>query len=316
MIHIAVSNRLSLVSKCFFLCISACLALSAGVYAKQGKAIKTNKVNAGGGHTSESHAAIIKNREPQIVFVKGGSFVMGNNEADDPAERPEHTVELDDFWIGKYEVTVAEFRKFMDSHTYKTDAEKDGFSFCFNGKDLILQVSGVTWECGVYGKKHVNEENHPVIHVSHKDALNYCKWLSAQTGKHYRLLTEAEWEYAARGGNRHDKYIYSGSDDLDHVGWYVWNSDLYTHPVGRKAPNGLGIYDMSGNAWEWCADYMGPYAAGRQTNPHGPDTGSNAVMRGGGWRFEAFRARCTERRGMPPAFNGSGPGFRVARSVK
>jgi formylglycine-generating enzyme required for sulfatase activity len=250
--------------------------------------------------------------EPKMVFVKGGSFVMGDDKREEAEEKPAHKVNLSSFWISKYEVTVAEFRKFIESNSYVTDADQEGGSYTFDGKNLISKQKGVNWESDVLGKKRVNQESHPVIHVSHRDAEAYCKWLSQQTGKTYRLLTEAEWEYAAKGGPLHEHFTYSGSNDIEKVGWYAWNSDLATHPVGTKAPNGLGIYDMSGNVWEWCSDWFGPYTAGEQTNPKGADTGAECVMRSGGWRFYSVRARCSARRGMPPEFNGSGPGFRLA----
>ena len=154
-----------------------------------------------------------------------------------------------------------------------------------------------------------------MIHVSWNDAVAYCEWLSKQTRKTYRLPTEAEWEYAAKGGPRHDKYVYSGGDNMDIVGWYAWNSGFATHPVGKKAPNGLGLYDMSGNVWEWCADWYGPYTDSEQTDPKGPDKGEDRVMRGGAWRFYVIRTRCTTRRHMAQDFNGSGPGFRIAASL-
>jgi formylglycine-generating enzyme required for sulfatase activity len=252
--------------------------------------------------------------KPQMVYVQGGDFIMGNNQGAMQDEKPEHKVNLSSFWIGKYEVTVGEFRKFMDSHTYVTDAEKSGYSYTYDGKNLIYLKKGSTWECDVLGNKRINEEDHPVIHVSQNDANAYCKWLSKQSGKAYRLPTEAEWEYAAKGGVRHDKFLYSGGDHMEKVGWYGLNSGLVTHPVGKKAPNGLGIYDMSGNAWEWCSDKYGPYCAAEQTDPAGADTGSTGVMRGGGWRFYVIYTRCTARRDAPPEFNGSGPGFRLASS--
>ena len=252
--------------------------------------------------------------KPDMIYVPEGSFRMGNSLRSNPEESPEHFVNISGFWIGKYEVTVGEFRKFMNSHTYVTDAEKDGFSWVFNGKTLIVEKSGVNWEYDVLGNKRHNEDNHPVIHVSWNDAVAYCNWLSKQSGRQYRLLTEAEWEYAAKGGPRHDSFIYSGGDDMDRVGWYDGNSGHTTHPVGQKAPNGLGVYDMSGNAWEWCSDFYGPYSAKEQTNPTGPDTGTDRVLRGGGWRFYAVRTRTTVRRNCLQAFNGSGIGFRLAAS--
>jgi len=263
---------------------------------------------------TKNHAHAAAYIKPQMVFVQGGQFRMGNDAREEPDEKPEHTVNLSSFWIGKYEVTVGEFRKFMNTHTYVTDAEKQGESYVFDGKKLIYAKKGVTWECDVLGNKRVNEEDEPVIHVSRNDAIAYCNWLNKQTGKAYRLPTEAEWEYACKGGPHHENYDYSGSNDMDKVGWYAWNSDFKTHPVGKKAPNKLGVYDMSGNVWEWCADWYAPYTAAEQTNPKGPDTGSVAVMRGGAWRYYVIRTRCTTRRSMAPDFNGSGPGFRLALS--
>jgi formylglycine-generating enzyme required for sulfatase activity len=264
------------------------------------------------GTISKDNATYI---EPKMVFVKGGRFTMGNNKGE-LDERPEHFVNLTGFWIGKYEVTVREFRKFMDTHSYVTDAEKQGYSFSFDGKDLIYVKAGVTWECDVLGNKRNNEEDHPVIHVSQNDAIAYCKWLSKQTGKVFRLPTEAEWEYAAKAGPRHDTFDYSGGNDMEQLGWYAWNSDYRTHPVGKKKPNSIGIYDMSGNAWEWCSDRYGRYSATEQTDPTGADTGSSVVVRGGGWRYFAIRCSNTARRDMPIDFNGSGPGFRLVSPSK
>ena len=277
---------------------------------------KTGKINKGAANKDNANYIA-----PIMVFVKGGQFIMGSNKIQRTIEqgideRPEHIVNLNSFWIGKYVVTVGEFRKFMNSHTYVTDAEKQGFSYCFDGKNLIYRKDGVNWECDVLGNKRINEENDPVIHVSQYDAIAYCNWLSKLSGKAYRLPTEAEWEYAAKGGLRHDTFEYSGGNDMEQLGWYAWNSDYTTHPVGKKKPNGLGLYDMSGNVWEWCSDKLGPYSAEEQTNPTGADTGSFAVMRGGGWRYFAINCRCTIRRGMHPDFNGSGPGFRLVKMIK
>ncbi len=253
---------------------------------------------------------------PEMVFVKEGTFTMGNNKSSIDDEKPEHKVLLSSYYIGKYEVSVAEFRRFMDTHTYVTDAEKDGFSWVWDGKSLIHDMKGVTWQDDVFGKKRIGQENHPVIHVSRNDAEAYCKWLSELTGKKYRLPTEAEWEYAAKGGPKHEHFQYSGSNQMTKVGWFAFNSDGATHPVGMKAPNGLGIHDMSGNVWEWCSGWFGAYTAEQQTDPAGVDTGSDGILRGGAWRFFSSRTTCTARRNCIPSFNGSGIGFRLACSVK
>ncbi len=253
--------------------------------------------------------------EPKMVHVDGGQFRMGDNRrTDEVEEMPEHIVNVSSFSIAKYEVTVAEFRKFMNSHTYKTDAEKDGLSWVWDGKSLILSKFGVTWECDVLGNKRVHQEDHPVMHVSRNDAMAYCAWLSKQTGKNYRLPTEAEWEYAAKGGPHQDTFQYSGGSNMDSLGWYAYNSGLVEHKGGLKKPNRLGIYDMSGNMWEWCSDWFGMYIAGEQTDPKGPATGEDGVLRGGAWRYFPIRTRCTARRQCLAGFNGCGIGFRIAAS--
>lgn len=250
---------------------------------------------------------------PKMVTVKGGSFKMGADTGDNEWIKPAHIVHLSDFSIGKYEVTLGEFRRFMNTGTYVTDAEKDGFSYIYDGKTLIYKKEGITWEYDMLGKKQT-DERHPVIHVSRNDADAYCRWQSRLSGKTFRVPTEAEWEYAAKGGPRHDKYRYSGSDILDSVGWYFQNAGSTTHPVGTRHPNGIGIHDMSGSLWEWCSDRFGKYPAEEQTDPKGPPTGENGIVRGGAWRWFAVCAQCTYRRDMLPNFNASGIGFRVAAS--
>ena len=148
----------------------------------------------------------IEARKPiniEMVFVKGGTFQMGcTREQSDcnKDEKPVHTVTVDDFYIGRYEVTVAQFKKFIEVTNYKTDAEKKGYSYILDGD--WKNKNGVDWRCDVKGNiRSADEYNHPVIHVSWNDAVAYCRWLSKETGEHYRLPTEAEWEYAARGGS-------------------------------------------------------------------------------------------------------------------
>ncbi len=262
-------------------------------------------------HSTNGRYPVRKLFEPQLIYVKGGQFTMGDDLRSEE-ERPAHVVNLSGFYIGKYEVTVAQFREFIEKSAYVTDAEKEGLSYVWDGANLIYGKNGVTWRDDVYGNRRVNEEDHPVIHVSRNDAEAYCKWLSQQTGKKYRLPTEAEWEYAAKGGIRHDKFIFSGGNEMGNVGWYAGNSGQKTHPVGKKKPNGLGVYDMSGNVWEWCSDWYALYKPDTVTNPQGPATGENGILRGGAWRFFDTRTRCTSRRDTQPAFNGSGIGFRVA----
>ncbi|PZC51366.1 hypothetical protein LH53_11630 [Mesotoga sp. TolDC] len=182
----------------------------------------------------------------------------------------------------------------------------------------------------------------PVINVSWFDAMEYCNWLSGKEGlpiaysgdgsildrnkqkteditkvKGYRLLTEAEWEYAARGGNRSKKFKYSGSDNVDDVAWYDLNSGWVTQQIGKKAPNELGLYDMSGNVWEWCSDWWDSryYSKSPTTNPYNGTTGSRRVLRGGSWRSNATLTRVADRINRSPARSRSLIGFRIARTV-
>jgi formylglycine-generating enzyme required for sulfatase activity len=157
----------------------------------------------------------------------------------------------------------------------------------------------------------LSNTNYPITGVSWNDAKAYCEWLSQKTGKTYRLPTEAEWEYAARGGSKSVGYKYSGSNNIDEVAWYDGNSGSKTHPVGQKKANELGIYDMSGNVWEWCGDWYGSYSSSSQTNPIGAASGSNRVFRGGSWYFIAIYCRSANRDDSTPDTRNGSIGFRL-----
>ncbi len=199
--------------------------------------------------------------EPEMIFVPGGTFKMGSDDYD--SEKPIHDVTVQDFYIGKYPVTQAEWRAVMGS---------DPPELKFKGCD----------QC-------------PVERVSWNEVQNFIKTLNQKTGKNYRLPSEAEWEYAARGGAKSlplgegkggAGYKYAGSDNLDEVGWYGENSDGKTHPVGEKKPNELSIYDMSGNVWEWCEDvWHDNYKGAPQDGSAWLSGGDQArrVVRGGSW---------------------------------
>ncbi len=222
---------------------------------------------------------------PDMVFVEGGGFQMGSNNGGDD-EKPVHTVRLSDFYIGRYPVTFAEFRAFIKATGHTTDAEREGYSYIYNSE--LEPKNGINWRHNAQGQPAA--EQHPVIHVSWNDATEYCAWPKGVTGQAYRLPTEAEWEYAARGGAHSDEYAYAGSNNIDEVAWYNGNSGMTIHPVGPKKPNELDLYDMSGNVWEWCSDwynaaYYEKFRNSAAVNPKGADKGENRVLRGGGWIF-------------------------------
>ena len=232
----------------------------------------------GGASTSTSISSNIGGFD--MVFVKGGTFTMGataeqGSDAYD-WEKPTHSVTVSDYYIGKYEVTQAQWRAVMGSNPSK-----------FTG------------------------DNNPVEKVSWNDIQEFIKKLNAQTGKRFRLPTEAEWEYAARGGNQSKGYKYSGSNNISEVAWYGGNSSSKTHPVGQKAPNELGIYDMTGNVDEWCQDWYGSYSRSSQTNPKGPSSGSSRVLRGGNWDGGARFCCVSNRDFRNPSTRSNHVGFRL-----
>ena len=204
----------------------------------------------------------------EMIAVKGGTFTMGASSGDSYAqsdEKPTHSVTLSDYYIGKFEVTQELWEAVMGSNPSK-----------FNGS------------------------KNPVEKVSWDDCQSFIRKLNQLTGANFRLPTEAEWEYAARGGSKSRGYKYSGSNNINDVAWNYDNSGSKTHPVGTKSPNELGVYDMSGNVYEWCQDLYGKYSKGSQTNPHGPSSGMRHVLRGGSWSSNARLCRVSLRyRGNP-----------------
>ena len=213
----------------------------------------------------------------KMIAVKGGTFQMGSNDGEDD-EKTVHQVTLRDFYIGETEVTQELWTAVMGSNPSR-----------FSGN----------MQC-------------PVENVSWNDCQTFIAKLNEQTGETFRLPTEAQWEYAARGGNKSKGYIYSGSNTIDDVVWYTSNSSSTTHPVKTKAPNELGIYDMSGNVWEWCSDWYGSYSSAAQTDPTGPSTGFDRVDRGGSIVNNAAGCRVANRSCGMPTIGGNYLGLRLA----
>jgi formylglycine-generating enzyme required for sulfatase activity len=222
--------------------------------------------------------------ELAMVSVQGGTFTMGctpeqGGECDDD-EKPAHSVTVGNFQIGKYEVTQGLWKRVMGNNPS-----------IFEGDDLL-----------------------PVENVSWNDVQEFIAKLNEQTKKKYRLPTEAEWEYAARGGNKSKGNKYSGSNNINDVAWYNRNSRSRMQAVGTKSANELGIYDMSGNVWEWVSDWYGEYSSSAQTNPAGPSSGSYRVNRGGSWGFNAEHCRVSFRDFNGPIYRPYSIGFRLALS--
>jgi len=255
-------------------------------------------------------------RPDDFVRVAGGSYKMGSDDYDD--EKPVHSVTVPTFEIGKYEVTVAQFRAFIEDSKHQTDADKEGWSYVWTGS-TYEKKNGVNWRCDVSGKiRPESEYNYPVIHINWNDATAYCKWLSQKTGQTYRLPTEAEWEYAAKGGNATKGFKFAGSNTIEDVAWYGSNSGSKSHPIGQKSANELGIHDMSGNVWEWCADTWHESYAGAPTDGSAWLAGGDqdrAVLRGGSWYNNASNCRSAYRNRSIRDIRNVDVGFRVARAA-
>lgn len=244
-----------------------------------------------------------------MVFVEGGTFKMGNPDITGGSsdERPVHEVFLNSFYISKYEVTNSEFSIFLNQHgsdTIKTGEHR--------GQKMIYEHEWGVRKNGRAWKPQPGYENHPVVHVTWVGAYEFCKYYGL------RLPTEAEWEYAAKGGKKSNNYKYSGSDDPEDVAWFYSKvTERGTHIVGEKRPNELGIYDMSGNVWEWCNDWHSENYSGRiYKNPQGPSEGVSKILRGGSWRGDEYDMRTANRFRDSPIGRGSNIGFRFACDVK
>ena len=216
-----------------------------------------------------------------MVKIKGGTFRMGATSEQsnyDNDEKPVHSVTLSDYYMGETEVTQELWEAVMGSNP----------------------------------SRFMGDNQRPVERVSWDDCQEFIKKLNQLTGKEFRLPTEAEWEYAARGGKYSRGYRYSGSNNSDEVAWYDSNSGSKTHPVKTKKDNELGLYDMSGNVWEWCNDWWGCYQSNSQTNPTGPSEGESRVLRGGGWCYFDMGVRVSRRDYLTPGYRHIIIGLRLA----
>ncbi len=230
----------------------------------------------------------------ELVYVEGGTFTMGGTaeqgEVNDD-ELPIHEVTLASYYIGKYEITQAQWESVMGT-TLQEQWEKAEFDYGFVGEG----------------------DDYPMYYVNWEDAMEFCDVLSKKTGHRYTLPTEAQWEYAARGGKYKTGTRYSGSDDMDEVAWVKENSGEKLHPVGKKKANALGIYDMSGNLFEFCSDYYAPYGEEIVENPEEEEsTLTDRVVRGGNWLHPGVRSRVACREYFSYWYRSHTMGFRVVR---
>ena len=222
----------------------------------------------------------------KMIKVMPGTFQMGS-ESGDSDEKPVHQVTLTNtYFMGETEVT-------------------QGLWYAVMGQSPTSD--GNKWE-SQYGIG----DNYPAYRISYEDCQKFLTKLNQLTGQQFRFPTEAEWEFAAKGGTQSQGYTYAGSNTIGDVAWYTDNSGSKTHEVKTKKANELGLYDMSGNVWEWCADWYGSYSSGAQTNPTGATSGSDRVFRGGGWGSTATNCRVANRSYITPSYRHDGLGFRLA----
>ena len=288
----------------------------------------------------------------KLVLIPAGEFKMGSGESAEATaaffnktygkdllkasffadEHPQHRVRITKpFYLGTYHVTRGQFRQFVKDTGYKTGAEKGKNPGAF-GWDSDKKEFGFNAKYSWRNAGFEQTDEHPVVYVSWNDAVAFCKWLSKKEGKSYRLPTEAEWEYACRAGTTTRYYSGDDPETLAKVGnvadaaakakfpdWkYTIKANdgyVFTAPVGKFKPNAFGLYDMHGNAWQWCADWWADYyAKSPADDPTGPDTGDGRVLRGGSWLLGPRDSRSARRRGSAPGLRGDGAGFRVART--
>lgn len=270
----------------------------------------------------------------KLVRIEPGEFLMGSPTAEEGRsdDEPQHRVRITrPFYLGQCEVTVGQFRRFVAATGYLTTLERErrpGFGFIAS-QGIIEATRDFTWRKTGWDQT----DEHPVVNVSWDDATAFCRWLSAQEKREYRLPTEAEWEFACRAGTTTRYFTGEAEDSLEPAAnmadasflakyadatWSgTWNDGYpFTAPIGRFRPNGWGLHDMAGNVWEWCADWYGKdyYSASPLDDPAGPPTGELHVLRGGAFTNRLKYVRSADRDSIRPKYRYNFTGFRVARS--
>lgn len=281
-----------------------------------------------------------------FVKIKGGTFQMGSEEGNDD-EKPIHTVTVSDFYLNKYEATVAQYKIFVEDTGYQTDAEKGNGSTIYTDEGQLVEIAGVNWRHDAQGVLlPPSQFNYPVVHLSWNDAVAYCTWLSRKTGQAFRLPTEAEWEYAAGNGSLHTRYSWGdsnipsakkastqiqqlkpGGNVADEAGLRKFTTwiDIFrnyddgfpcTAPVGSYQPNQLGLYDMTGNVWEWCQDiYSNTFyqSSANTRDPYGAGSAQTPACRGGSWNLSYYNNRVAVRSSGAKDSRFFSGGFRVLK---
>ena len=249
----------------------------------------------------------------ELVQIPAGQFQMGSKTGDSD-ERPMHRVRIkESFYMGKTEVTVCQFQAFALATGYKTEAEKANWAYNYAWGFPIVPGHGFNRN----QLKFTQTEDDPVVCISWNDAVTFCRWLSKETGRHFRLPSEAEWEYACRCGKN-----FGNAEHPNETGWYRDNSGSKTHPAGQKKPNAWGLYDMHGNVWEWCLDvwhsnYKGAPADGSPwlKEDYLPRIAIRRVLRGGAWCRRDFELSASYRYRGTQDFRSDGSGFRIVSSA-
>ncbi len=267
-----------------------------------------------------------------LILIPGGTFKMGNSDRGKAKEYPRHSVKLDSFYLSPFEVSHQEYIKFLNSVGVSPQGSFKGHELV----DMGGQDCAIKYKHGFYfvGSTKANSMNCPIMEVTWWGAVEYCNWLSREAGLQpvyyfgadeeircnwtangYRLPTEAEWEFAARSGGREDRK-WSGTNvenEVQNFAWFLVNSRSQTQPIGTKQPNDLGLYDMTGNVWEWCWDQGGNYDHESQTNPKGGLSSGYRVLRGGSWNYQSNHLCCSNRGFGTPTDSYNNLGFRISR---